>query len=166
MWTEIILSMALYVGPFAVLPVIIRRQPAARSVAVLAWLVAPLISAGIYFLENQKFSLSGLLLAYLIAMFPLGFWAALIGALATPLMFYLRKEYGQASLLIAAPISGAVIGSVFSFGFVHLSAWIQQPTHPVDVSFYVVCGLTSGSVVGLLAAWLVERMPSHDGVVT
>jgi hypothetical protein len=166
MWIEIILSMTLYVGPFAALPVIIRRQPAARSVAVLALLVAPLIGAGIYLLKNEKFSVAGLLLAYLVAMFPLGFWAALIGALATPLMFYLRKEYGRASLLVAAPISGAVIGSVFSFGFVHLGAWIQQPTHPVDVSFYVVCGLTSGSVVGLLASWLVERMPSHDVAVT
>jgi hypothetical protein len=48
MWTDIvlgILGMALYVGPFAALPFILRRQPAARRVAILALLVAPLIGA-------------------------------------------------------------------------------------------------------------------------
>ena len=157
--------MALYVGPLAVLPFIIRRQPSARSVAVLALFVAPLIGATIYLLKNQKFSLSGLVLAYLFAMFPLGFWAALIGALTTPIMYYL-KEYGRVTLIVAAVISGAVIGSVFTFAFVHLGAMIQQPMHPIDVSLYVVCGLSAGSIVGLLAAWLVARMPSPDAAVT
>jgi ABC-type nitrate/sulfonate/bicarbonate transport system substrate-binding protein len=116
-------------------------------------------------LKNQKFSLAGLALAYMYAMFPLGFWAALIGALTTPLMYYLKEEYGQFTLLAAAVISGAVIGSVFMFGFVHVSAWIQRPTDPVDVSLYVVCGLAAGSIVGLLAAWLVDRVPSRGGAV-
>src|SRR5207247_8043597 len=164
MWTEIILSMALYVGPLAALPFIIRRRPSARSVAVLALFVAPLIGAAIYLLKNQKFLLSGLVLAYLIAMFPLGFWAALIGALTTPVMYYL-KEYGRVTLIVAAVISGAVIGSVFMFAFVHLGEMIQQPTHPIDVSLYVVCGLLAGSIVGLLSAWLVVRIPCPGAAV-
>jgi hypothetical protein len=166
MWTDIVLSMALYVGPFAALPFVVRRRPAARRIALIALFVTPLIGAAIYLLKNERFSVAGLLLAYPVAMFPLGFWAALIGATTTPLMFYLKKKYGRVSLLVAAPILGAAIGSVFMFGFVHLGAWIQQPTHHVDVSFYVVCGLASGSLVGLLAAWLVEWMPSHDPAIT
>ena len=138
MWTDIFLSMALYVVPLAVVPFVIRRQPSARRVAVLALFVAPLIGAATYLLKNQKFSLAGLAFAYMYAMFPLGFWAALIGALSTPLMYYLKEEYGQFTLLAAAVISGAVIGSVFMFGFVHVSAWIQRPTDPVDMSLYVV----------------------------
>ena len=140
MWTDIVLGMALYVGPFAALPFILRREPAARRVAILALLVAPLIGATIYLFKNRKFSIEGLVLAYPFAMFPLGFWAALIGALKTPLMSRLRDKYGQVTLLVAAGISGALIGTVFMFGFVHLAAWIQQSTHPADLAFYLFCG--------------------------
>jgi ABC-type nitrate/sulfonate/bicarbonate transport system substrate-binding protein len=49
MWTDIFLSMALYVVPLAVVPFVIRRQPSARRVAVLALFVAPLIGAATYF---------------------------------------------------------------------------------------------------------------------
>src|SRR5918992_3936524 len=94
MWTDIVagmLGMALYVGPFAALPFMIRGNPAARRIAILALFVAPLIGATFYLLKNRKFSIEGLLFAYPIAMFPLGFWAALIGALTTPLMLSKRQ---------------------------------------------------------------------------
>jgi hypothetical protein len=80
-------------------------------------------------------------------------------------MHYL-KEYGRVTLIVAAVISGAVIGSVFMFAFVHLGAMIQPPKQPIDVSLYVVCGLSAGSIVGLLAAWLVARIPSPGAAVT
>jgi hypothetical protein len=157
MWTDIVLGIALYVGPFAALPFVVRRRPAARRIAILALLVTPLIGAAIYLLKNQKFSVGGLVLAYPIAMFPLGFWAALIAALMTPIMFYLREKYGRVVLMFAAGISGALIGSVFMVVFVRVSAWIQRPTHPVDLSFYIICGLTGGVIVAVLAAWLVGQ---------
>jgi hypothetical protein len=160
MWTDIVLGMALYVGPFVAIPFVVRRRPAARRLAILALFVAPLIGAAIYLLKNQKFSVEGLVLAYPIAMFPLGFWAALIAALTTPLMFSVRKKYGRVILMFAAGISGAFIGSLFMLFFVGVGAWIQRPTHPVDRSFYWLCGLTAGSVVAVLAAWLIERMDS------
>ena len=100
MWSDVVLalgSIALYIGPFAVLPFVIRREPAARRVAIAGLLVAPLIGAIIYLLFNQKFSIENLILAYPFAMFPLGFWAALIGALTTPLMFRIREKYGRLS---------------------------------------------------------------------
>ena len=90
--------------------------------------MAPLIGAAIYLLKNQKFSVEGLVLAYPIAMFPLGFWAALIAALATPLMFYLKEKFGRIVLMFVAGISGALIGSVFMLVFVRIGAWIQVNT--------------------------------------
>ena len=166
MWTDIVLGMALYVGPFAALPFIVRRRPAARRIAIVALFVAPLIGAAIYLVKNQKFSVEGLVLAYPIAMFPLGFWAALIAALATPLMFYLKEKFGRIVLMFAAGISGALIGSVFMLVFVRIGAWIQRPTHPVDLSFYLICGLTAGSIIAVLAAWLIGRMDSQAVAVT
>jgi hypothetical protein len=169
MWTDIIasiLSIALYLGLFAALPLMIRRQPAARRVAILSLLVAPLVGATIYLLNNRKFSIEGLLFAYPFAMFPLGFWAALIAALTTPLLFYLRDKYGSVTLLFTAGLSGSLIGTVFMFGFIRVAAWIQQPTHPVDLAFFLLCGLTAGMTVGFLAGWVVGRMPSHTAAVT
>lgn len=162
MWTDIvlgILGMALYVGPFAALPFILRREPAARRVAILALLVAPLIGATVYLLNNRIFSIEGLVLAYPFAMFPLGFWAALIGALTTPLMFRIREKYGRLILLLTAPFYGAVIGPVFMLGFVHVGTRIQQPTHPIDLVFFLSCGVMAGIVVGLVSGWLVGRTP-------
>ncbi|MGE5306708.1 MAG: hypothetical protein ACM3TN_25670 [Alphaproteobacteria bacterium] len=170
MWSDLVLALlgtALYIGPFAVLPFIIRREPVSRRVAILALLVAPLIGATIYLLSNQKFSVQGLVLAYPFAMFPLGFWAALIGALTTPLMFRIRDKYGQVILMVAATLSGAFIGPVFMFGFVHLGAWIQQSKRTsVDLAFFLICGLTAGIVIGLLAAWVVGRTPRRATGVT
>jgi hypothetical protein len=138
---------------------VIRREPAARRVAIAGLLVAPLIGAIIYLLFNQKFSIENLILAYPFAMFPLGFWAALIGALTTPLMFRIREKSGRLILLLAASFSGAVIGPVFMFGFVHVGIRIQQPTHPIDLVFFLTCGVMAGIVVGLVSGWLVGRMP-------
>jgi hypothetical protein len=131
MWTEFILGICLYVGPLAALPLLIRRQPVARKVAALAVVVAPLVGAAIYLLKHQKFSLASLVLIYPFALLPLGFWAALIGALTTPIMLYL-KQFGWITLLLAAPPSGAVIGSVFMYGFAYLVRVIQQPVNPID----------------------------------
>ena len=158
MLTDIILGICLYVGPLAALPLLIRRQPVARKIAALAVIVAPLVGAAIYLLKHQKFSLSSLVLIYPFALFPLGLWAALIGALTTPIMLYL-KQFGSFTLLLAAPPSGAVIGSVFMYGFAYLVRVIQQPTNPIDVSFYIICGLTAGSIIGPIAAWIVMRTP-------
>ena len=138
MWSDVVLALgniALYIGPFAVLPFVIRRETAARRVAIAGLLVAPLIGAIIYLLFNQKFSIGNLVFPYPFAMVPLGFWAALIGALTTPLMFRIREKYGRLILLLAAPFSGAVIGPVFMFGFVHVGTRIQQPTRPL-ISYF------------------------------
>jgi hypothetical protein len=166
MWTDTLLSMVLYVGPFAALPFTVRRRPTARRIALIALFVAPLIGAAIYLLKNQKFSVGGLLLAYPMAMFPLGFWAALIATLTTPLMFYLKEKYGRVVLMFAAGISGALIGSVFMLVFVRVGTWIQRSTHPVDLSFYLICGLTAGSIVAVLAAWLIGWTDSEAVAVT
>ena len=134
MWTDFIVGIFLYVRPLAALPLLIRRQPIARKVSALAVVVAPLVGAAIYLLKHQKFSLLSLVLAYPLALFPFGFWAALIGALTTPIMLYL-KQFGSFTLLLAAPPSGAVIGSVFMYGFVYFAAVVQPPVNPIDVSF-------------------------------
>ena|ERR1051325_322976 len=162
MWSDLVLAVGgigLYIGPFAVLPFVIRREPAARRVAIAGLLVAPLIGAIMYLLYNQKFSIENLILAYPFAMFPLGFWASLIGALTTPLMFRIREKYGRLILLLAAPFYGAVIGPVFMFGFIHVGTRIQQPTRPIDLVFFLGCGVIAGIVVGLVSGWIVGRMP-------
>ena len=169
MWSDLLFALvgiALYIGPFAVLPFLIRREPAARRVAIAGLLVAPMIGAIIYLLFNQKFSIGNLVFAYPFAMFPLGFWAALIGALTTPLMFRIREKYGRLILLLAAAFSGALIGPIFMFGFVHVGARIQQPSHSVNLIFFLTCGVMAGIVVGLLSGWLIGRMTRATTGVT
>jgi hypothetical protein len=139
------------------------RRKAYRNLGLF---VTPLVGAAIYLLKNQRFSVEGLVLAYPIAMFPLGFWAAVIAALTTPLMFSLKKKYGRVVLMFAAGICGALIGSVFMLFFVRVGAWIQQPTQPLELSFYLICGLTAGSIVAVLAAWLIGRMDNEVIAVT
>ena len=156
MWPEIFLSMALYIVPLTVLPFVIRRQPAARGVAVLALFVAPLAGAATYLIKTQRFSPRELVAIYPFALFPLGFWAALLGALTTPALNYL-KAYGSVALIVTAMISGGIIGSVFMWGFAHLGTAIQPPSHPIDGSLSVLCWLSAGSLVGLLAAWRVAN---------
>ena len=66
MWSDLLLALvgiALYIGPFVVLPFLIRREPAARRVAIAGLLVAPMIGAIIYLLFNQKFSIGNLVFA-------------------------------------------------------------------------------------------------------
>jgi hypothetical protein len=163
MWSDLVLALggiALYIGPFAVLPFAIRREPVARRVAIAGLLVAPLIGANSISVIHSKFSIENLILAYPFAMFPLGFWAALIGALTTPLMFRIREKYGRVILLVVAALSGALICPVFMLGFVHVGVRIQQSTHPVNLIFFLTSGVMAGIVVGLLSGWLVARMPS------
>jgi hypothetical protein len=165
MWTDIAFGIVLYVFPLGILPLVTRRNPAARGVAILAMFVAPLVAALTFMIASGRFSPFGVLVVYPFAFFPLGFWAALIAALTTPALNYFTS-YGRVVVIGTATISGAIIGSVFMFAFVHLGAVIQPPSRPIDVSLYVVCGLSAGSIVGLLAAWLVERMPSVGRAVS
>jgi len=74
-------------------------------------------------------------------------------------MFRIREKYGRPVLLLAAPFSGAVIGPVFMFGFVHVGTRIQQPTRPIDLVFFLSCGVMAGIVVGLVSGWIVGRIP-------
>jgi hypothetical protein len=60
-------------------------------------------------------------------------------------------------LLISAVISGAAIGSVFMLGFVQLMMIVDPPRYPVDGSMYVICGLTSGGIVAVVAALRMAR---------
>jgi ABC-type uncharacterized transport system permease subunit len=76
------------------------------------------------------------------------------------------KQFGSFTLLLAAPPSGAVIGSVFMYGFVYFAAVVQQPVNRINVSFYIICGLIAGSIIGLIAAWIVMRTSSSGTVVT
>jgi hypothetical protein len=128
-------------------------------VAIAGLLVAPLIGANSISVIHSKFSIENLILAYPFAMFPLGFWAALIGALTTLLMFRIREKYGRLILLLAAAFSGALIGPIFMFGFVHVGTRIQQSTHSVNLTFFLSCGVMAGIAVGLISGWLVGRMP-------
>lgn len=169
MWSDLALalvSIALYVGPIAVLPFVIRREPAARRVAIAGLLLAPLIGAIMYLLFKQKFSIENLIFAYPFAMFPFGFWAAVIGALATPLMFRIREKYGRLILLLTAAFSGALIGPIFMFGFVHVGTRVQQSTYSVNLMFFLSCGVMAGIVVGVVSGWLVGRMPRATAAVT
>lgn len=165
MWTEIFVSAALYVVSFGILPLVIRRQHSAHGIAVLALFVAPLVGAATYSLKTQRFSLMEIAAIYPFALFPLGFWAALLGALSTPVLHCL-KAHGRVVLIVTAVILGAVIGSVFMFGFVHLDATIQSSSRPLDVSLYMLCGFSAGSIVGLLAAWRVTVTDTADTKAT
>jgi hypothetical protein len=67
--------MTLHVAPLAVFAFHNPSTTVGTERRRFSLFVSPTIGAVIYLLKNQKFSLSGLILAYLNAMFPLGFWA-------------------------------------------------------------------------------------------
>jgi hypothetical protein len=150
-WTDIGFGFVMYLFPLAVLPLVTRRNPGSVGVAILAMFGVPLVAAFTLIIAMGRFSFLGVLGVYPFMLFPLGFWAGLIAALATPALRYLAA-YGRVILLISAVISGATIGTVFMLGFVRLMMRVDPPSYPVDGAMYVICGLTSGSIVAVVAA--------------
>jgi hypothetical protein len=159
MWTDFAFGLVMYLFPLAVLPLATWRNPGAVGVAILAMFGAPLVAAVTLMFLARRFSPLGVLGVYPFMLFPLGFWAGLIAALTTPALRYLLG-HGRVILLISAVISGATIGSTFMFGFVRLMMRVDPPTYPVDSATYVICGLTSGSIVALIAALRMARSPA------
>lgn len=151
MWTDIGFGFVMYVFPLAVLPLVTRRNPAALGVAILAIFGAPLVAAFTLMIAMRRFSLLGVLGVYPFMLFPLGFWAALIASVTTPALSYLTA-HGRMILIPSAMLSGAIIGSVFMFAYVQLMMRVDPPSYAVDGSLYVICGLSSGSIVALVAA--------------
>ena len=151
----------MYLFPLAVLPLATWRNPGAVGVAILAMFGAPLIAAVTLMILMPWFSPLGVLAVYPFMLFPLGFWAALIAALTTPALRYLA-EHGRVILMISALISGGAIGSVFMLGFVQFMMRVDPPSYPVDASMYVICGLTSGSIVAVVAALHMARLSARN----
>lgn len=156
MWTDFSFGLLMYLLPLAVLPLATWQNPGAKGVAILAMFGAPFVAAITLMILMRRFSPEGVLGVYPFMLFPLGFWAALLAALTTPALRYLAA-FGRVILLISAVISGAIIGSMFMLGFVRLMMRVNSPSYPLDASMYVICGLTSGSVVAVTAALRTAR---------
>jgi hypothetical protein len=156
MWTDFGFGLLMYVFPLAVLPLVTRRNPERVGIAILAMFGAPLVAAITRMVLVRQFSSLEVLAVYPFMLFPLGFWAALLAALATPALRYLAAR-GRVILLISAVISGGIIGSVFMLGFVRLMMRVDPPRYPVDTAMYVIYGLTSGSIVAVVAALRMAR---------
>ena len=156
MWTDFGFGLLMYVFPLAVLPVVTRRNPEGVGIAIWAMFGAPLVAAVTRMVLVRQFSSLEVLALYPFMLFPLGFWAALLAALAMPALRYLAAS-GRVILLISAVIFGGIIGSVFMLGFVELMMIVDPPSYPVDTAMYVICGLTSGSIVAVVAALRMTR---------
>ena len=151
---EIVISVALYAFPLVALPFAVRVDSSARRIATVSLLLSPLLGAATYLALTQRFSLIAVSAVLPFAVLPLGFWAALLAALATPV---LRQAHNRLSdsppaFAIASATGGAVIGAMFMLGFSVLVVAVRPAGGPVDLLPHVLSGLSAGAFIGTLAA--------------
>ena len=153
---ELVISIALYAFPLAALPFAVRVDTSARRIATESLFLAPLLGAATYLALTQRFSLIAISAVLPFAILPLGFWAALLAALATPVLRQVHNRLGDSpsAFAIASATGGAVIGAIFMLGFSALVVAVQLARDPVDLLPHVLSGLSAGAFVGALAARL------------
>ena len=151
--TELVVNLAMYGFPLAALPFAVRIDPSARRIAVLSLFVAPLLGAATYLVLKRRFSLAGVAGVLPFAVVPLGFWAALLAALATPA---LRRAHDllrarPSAFVVTSAAGGAVIGAAFMWGFSVLVATIRPVAGQIDIPPHVLAGLSAGAFVATIA---------------
>lgn len=162
---ELLINIALYAFPLAALPFAVRVDSSARRIATVSLILSPLLGAATYLAITQRFSLSAVAAVLPFAVLPLGFWAALLAALATPALRQAHNRLGDSpsAFAIASGAGGAVIGAVFMLGFSVLVVAVRPAGGPVDLLPHVLSGLSAGALIGTLAA---RPFVSHFSVST
>jgi hypothetical protein len=158
---ELGVSVALYAFPLGALPFAVRADSSARRIAILSLFIAPLVGVVTYLIVTGRWSWTGVMAVLPFAILPLGFWAALLGALATPVLRQVHERLGDnpAAFVVASATSGACLGAVFMLGFSLVVASVQARS--IELSPHVLSGFSAGAFVATLAARrFVSRLPS------
>jgi hypothetical protein len=151
---ELGVSVALYALPLGALPFAVRADSAARRIAVLSLLGAPLVGVATYLAVTGRWSWTGVMAVLPFAILPLGFWAALLGALSTPVLRQVHDRLGASpgTFVAASAASGAVLGAVFMLGFSLIVASVQPAADSIELRPHVLSGFSAGAFVATLAA--------------
>jgi hypothetical protein len=159
---ELGVNAALYAFPVAALPFALRADSSARRIAVLAWFSAPLVGVASYLVVTGRWSWTTVVAVLPFAVLPLAFWAALLGALASPVLRQVhdRFEATPVRFVVASAASGAMVGALFMLGFSVVVASVHPAPGSIELSPHVFAGFSAGGCVATLAAWLVPRLPA------
>jgi hypothetical protein len=151
--TELAISIAVYALPLAVLPWAVRCDTSAPRVAALSLLLAPLLGVATYLAVTRRGSLTDVAAVLPFAVLPLGFWAALLAALATPILRRAHGRFGDSPsvFVLTSAIGGALTGAAFMFGFSMVVASARLAVAPIELSPHVLAGLCAGAFVAMLA---------------
>src|SRR5438552_15959820 len=153
--TEVIFGVAAYVVPLAALPFVVKLAPTAKRVAVFALFASPILGAATSLIaERHADAQPGLPLVaqvaarYPFALFPLGFWAAALGAIGTWWLAKLHRRSGAHTLGlgIAGVLGGAVTGACFMAAFTAVGEAVRGANIPPALlaSWYVAAGAIAG----------------------
>ncbi len=166
---EIVFALVVYAAPVIILPFIVRRRASVRRIALLVFFVAPLIGEVTYllWLSEQGFRAISTLSFwktiigfYPMAVFPLGLWAAFLGAGGTRVLEAIALRYGLGlpSILFVGLLFGAIIGPIFMSVFT-LTAILTGTSSQLNEGLlpYALAGLMAGGVSGAASAYFASK---------
>jgi hypothetical protein len=152
---EVIFSIAFLATPLLVLPLLLRRHPAASRSSVFALFIVPLVGVATYCLLTPEISVGAVAVAYPVALVSLGFWAALLvggGALVLT-STALAEGTRTTSRVLAAAASGAVVGAIFMLLYSLAGMVVSSGVDAAAVERCAVAGLVAGAVGGGFAGY-------------
>jgi hypothetical protein len=153
--TEVVFAIVFLATPLLVLPVVLRRDPAASRCSVFALFIVPLVGVATYCLLTPQLSLGTVVVGYPLALVSLGFWAALLaGGGASVLRSTALVERSQPiSRVLAAAASGAVVGTIFMLVYSLAGVVVSSGVDTAAVERCAVAGLVAGAVGGGFAGY-------------
>ncbi len=153
--SEVIFAIAFLATPLLVLPVVLRRHPAASRASVFALFVVPLVGVATYCLLTPQLSLGTVAIAYPVALVSLGFWAALLAGGGTLVLrsIALVERSQTISRVLAAAASGAVVGAIFMLVYSLAGLVVSSGVDTATVERCAVAGLVAGAVGGGFAGY-------------
>ncbi len=161
---EIVFNLVAYGVPIVALPLVLRRNSSVRRIVLLVFLAAPLIGELTYLLSLRDQAIGALLTLrfwktlvafYPMALFPLGVWGALFGAVGTLLLGASASRFGLRlpGMLITGGVVGAMVGFVFSVLFVWTAVLSGASSQPTEGFLpYALAGAAAGAICGLSSA--------------
>lgn len=165
----LVASLAIYVTPLVLLVYILRRDPSVKRVAFLIFFIAPLIGEAAYLLSLKELGVGEIatlnfwrtvVVWYPMAVLPLGFWAAFLGAAGTNTLRFIAIRYslGAAPLSVIGFFIGPIVGIVFMIIFKLLGTSIQSGGSQLEDGLlpYALAGLFAGAVCGLISGYSVR----------
>lgn len=157
---EVVIGLLLYITPLVLVPFVLKSNSHLRRLAIVTCVTGSLIGEVTLIITSGRFEVSSisnpnfwsfLLLFYPLAVFPLGFWVALLAIAGYHLAkrISIHETVANVQDYVLSVVLGALIGVFFIVVYIGVAVFGGISHYPQEgMRAYLLAGLLTGGIIG------------------